>query len=177
MISFVSRLAALSPALETKSVLSRVIDRLHAASKVQHVLRPPVPGETVEFTAGVEKLSVAFASAVLKQRGIHLDLTVSGSAMIDAMRAWRANLIISELITNSVRHAHFEKASWIRIVVATNGADVFCQVSDNGTSAAAAEPGVGSHLIDALAEELDGRITRSFTGLGAVVTLCFPTEP
>ena len=39
VISFVSRLAALSSAPEAKEVLLKVIDHLHATSKVQYALR------------------------------------------------------------------------------------------------------------------------------------------
>ena len=177
VISLVSRLAALSTALETKNALFKVIDYLHAASRVQQALRPPIPGETVEFTGRVEQLCKAFASAVPKERSINLHLTTSGSAILDAMRAWRASLIISELITNSVRHACIKDGSRIRVAVATSGAEIACQVSDNGTPVAVAKPGVGSYLIDDLAEELDACVIRSFTELGAVITFSFPAKP
>ena len=176
VISFVSRLAALSSAPEAKDALLKVIDHLHATSKVQYALRPPIPGVTVDFAAQVEELCDAFASAGLEQRGIKLHLEVSGSAMLDAMRSWRASLIISELMTNSLRHACSQEGSGTGICVAigANGADVLCRITDNGRSAGVAKPGVGSRLIDALAEELRAQISRSYTEQGAAVTLCFP---
>ena len=176
-ISFISQMAALSSTPEAKEVLLKVIDHLHATSKVQCALRPPLPGEMVNFTAHVEEVCKAFASACLAQRGINLHLAISGSARLDAMRSWRASLIIAELMTNSVRHACSKEGSRIHVVVATNGLDVVCQISDNGAPAAIAKPGVGSRLVDALADELKARISRSYTELGAVVTLHFAINP
>jgi two-component sensor histidine kinase len=177
VISFTSRMAALSSAPEAKEALLKVVDHLHATSKVQYALRPPLPGEMVNFIAHVEELCEAFASAGLEQRGINLHLAVSGSAMLDAMRSWRASLIIAELMTNSVRHACSKEGSRIHVAVATNGLDIVCQISDNGASFAVAKPGVGSRLVDALADELKARISRSYTESGAVVTLHFAINP
>jgi two-component sensor histidine kinase len=174
MISFVSRRAALSSAPEVKEVLFEVIDQLNAMSKVHYVLRPPLPGKFVDFTAHIADLCKVFASAGLEQRGINLSLTLPGPAILDAMRSWCASLIITELMTNSVRHASSAGGRQINVALTTNGVDIICEIRDNGSSGRIAKPGVGSHLIDALADELEARIRRTYTKLGAVVTLSFP---
>ena len=174
-ISFVSRLATLSSVPEAKTVLREVIEHLHATSKIHHALRPPLPGGFIDFTAHIAELCEMFASAGFQERGIGLDVAISGSATLDAMRSWRASLIIAELVTNSFRHACSEAGGRIRVAIATGGEDIVCQISDDGASVTTARPGVGSHLIDALADELDARIVRSYTAFGAVVTLRFPT--
>jgi two-component sensor histidine kinase len=176
-ISFVSRLAALSSTPEAKRVLFEVIEHLNATSKVHYVLRPPIPGEFVDFTAHIADLCEVFASAGLSQRGINLHLTLPGPAILDAIRSWCASLIITELITNSVRHACSAGGWRIAVAVTTNGVDIMCEISDNGLSGGIAKPGVGSHLIDALADELEASLVRSFTELGAVATLSFPMKP
>jgi two-component sensor histidine kinase len=176
-ISFVSQLAKRSPVPEVKEALLRITEHLYATSKVQRILRPPIPGEMIDFTTQVEALCDAFASCGLEQRGINLHLAVSGSAVVDAMRSWRASLIIAELLTNSVRHGCSKEGSGLRIAVGTNGVDIVCQISDNGGPSAIGKPGTGTHIVDALAEELKARISRSYTERGAVVTLCFPVNP
>jgi two-component sensor histidine kinase len=173
-ISFTSRLAALSTAPEAKAALREVIGHLHATSKVHHALRPPIPGRSADFTMDVAQLCSVFASAGLEQRGIGLDVTISGSATLDAMRSWSACLIIAELMTNSLRHAHLEAGQRIRVAVAASDDDIVCEISDDGAPAKGAKPGVGSRLIDALADELDASISRAYTAFGAVVTLRFP---
>ena len=54
-------------------------------------------------------------SAGLQQKGIKLTLRIFGSAKLDAIRCWRASLIVAELITNACRHAF--KASGDQILV------------------------------------------------------------
>ena len=177
VISFVSRLAAHSSGPEAKTVLLKVVDHLVATSKIHHTLRPPLPGELIDFTAHVAELCEVLASAGLEQRGIGLHVTISGSATLDAMRCWRASLIVAELITNSVRHACSERGGQIYVAVAGNDVDVMCQIRDDGVSATIVRPGVGSHLIAALADELDASVSRSCTAFGVVATLRFPTKP
>jgi len=178
VISFVSRLAALSSAPEVKVALLKVIDYLNASAKVHRALRPPLPGEMVDFTTHIAELCRVLVSDGLEQRGISLHLTISGSAVLDAMRSWHASLIIAELLTNSVRHACLAGEGRICVAVGTDGANIVCRVSDDGTSPATIiRPGVGSHLVDALTDELQGRISRSYTQLGAIITLCFPMNP
>ena len=177
VISFVSRLAALSSAPEAKKVLFEVIDQLHATSRVHRTLRPPLPGESVDFAAHVTDLCKVFSSAGLGQQGIEVHLTVLGSATLEAMRSWRASLIIAELMTNSVRHAWSTGGGRICVVVATDGVDVVCKIGDDGKSLSLVTPGVGSQLVDALADELEARLSRSYTKQGATITLCFPVKP
>ena len=178
VISFVSRLAALSPASEVRTALLEVIDHLRASSKIHYALRPPLPGELVDFTVRIAELCEVFANAGLEQRGISLHLATSGSAILEAVRSWQASLIIEELMTNSVRHACSAGGGRICVTVATDGANVLCQISDDGTSPTGGiRPGVGSHLVDALTDELEGRIRRSYSESGTVVALCFPIKP
>ena len=178
MISFVSRLAGLSSAPEVKAPLLEVIDYLHASAKKHDTLRPPLPGETVDFGARITELCRVFALAGLEQRGISLHLTTSGSAVLDATRSWQASLIIEELMTNSVRHASLAGVGRICVAVGTDGENIICRISDDGAPLATiARPGVGSHLVDALIDELQGRISRSYTAKGAVIALYFPIEP
>ena len=177
-ISFVCREAALSSAPEVKRALLKVLEHLHASAMLHHKLRPPLPGELVDFTSDVAELCKVFALAGPKQRGMSVHVAISGSAMLDGIRSWYASLIIAELMTNSIRHACSAGGGRICVGIKTDGSDVVCQISDDGTSVeTVAKPGVGSQLIDALADELQGRITRSYTKLGAAVALCFPIKP
>jgi two-component sensor histidine kinase len=105
-------------------------------------------------------------------------LTITGSVVLDAIRSWHASLIMAELLTNSVRHACLEGEGRICVVVATDDVDIVCRISDGGAPPATiVGPGVGSHLVDALIDELRGDISRSYTKLGAVITLRFPMNP
>ena len=178
VISFVCREVALSSTPEVKGALLKVIEHLHASAELHYKLRPPLPGELVDFTVDMAELCNLFALAGPAQQGISVHVATSGSAMLDGIRSWYGSLIVAELMTNSLRHACSAGGKRICVGIKTDGSDVVCQISDDGTSAATVvKPGVGSQLIDALADELQGRITRSYTKSGSAVALCFPIKP
>jgi two-component sensor histidine kinase len=173
-ISFASMMATRSPNPEAKAALSKVIDHLHILAKGNRALRPPLPGPLVDFTAELTQLCRSLASGGLDQCGIALHLAVSGSVLLDGVRCWRANLILSELITNASRHAFCRSGGRISIVVTMKCGWVVCRVSDDGSSDSAPKPGLGTQIVDALTADLKGDIKREYTESGTVVTLSFP---
>lgn len=173
-ISFASMMATRSANPEAKAVLCQVIDHLHASAKAYRALRPPVSGELVDFAAEVTTLCQIMASAGLDQRGIALDLMVCGSVLLDGVQCWRANLILSELITNASRHAFATRGGRIRIIVTMVCGWIVCRVNDDGSSAPKPEPGLGTQIVDALTADLNGDIERTYTETGTVITLSFP---
>ena len=104
-ISFASMMATRSPNPEAKAALCQVIDHLHAFGQRASCAKATLPGQLVDFTADLTRLCRTLVSAGLDQRGIALHLRVSGSVLLDSVRCLRANLILSELITNASRHA------------------------------------------------------------------------
>ena len=173
-ISFVSIIATRASNPEAKASLGQVIDHLHASAKAYRALRPRISGELVDYTADVATLCRIMTSAGFDQRGIALDLTVCGSILLDGVQCWRANLILSELITNASRHAFGTRGGRISIIVTMACGWIVCQVSDDGSSAPTPEPGLGTQLVDALTADLKGDIKRMYGESGTVVTLSFP---
>lgn len=173
-IAFTSMMANRSPNPDAKAALCQVIDHLHASAKTYRVLRPPLCGELVDFAADVTTLCQIMASAGLDQRGIALDLTVYGSVLLDGVQCWRANLILSELITNASRHAFGTRGGRISIAVTMACGWIVCRVSDDGSSAPKLEPGLGTQIIDALTADLEGAIERTCAESGTIITLRFP---
>jgi two-component sensor histidine kinase len=96
--------------------------------------------------------------------------------MLDAKRCWRAELIISELITNASRHAFTSQAGHISVAVETAAGQIICRVSDDGSPPAILKRGLGSELVDALAADLDGYVERIHEASGTTITLFFPED-
>jgi two-component system, sensor histidine kinase PdtaS len=176
-ISYASLIATRSPNPEARAALYQVIDHLHASAKAHRILRPPVPGEFVDFTADLAQLCRTLVSTGLDQHGIALHLAVSGSVRLDAIRSWCANLILSELITNASRHAFGAAGGRILVSIAATSGQIVCRVSDDGSSSSTPKPGLGTQLVDALTADLDGNIERNYAAFGTEVTLSFPTKP
>jgi two-component sensor histidine kinase len=89
-------------------------------------------------------------------------------------QCWRLGMIVSELITNSARHAFGDRGGTIRVELSGSGPFAECCVTDNGSSRGCHRPGRGLQIIDALAKELNGEIVHRFGTEGAQSRLIFP---
>jgi two-component sensor histidine kinase len=175
-ISLVTRLAARSSHEETKTALAQIINRLHALAASHQMLRPPSTTAPADLSANLAQLCYAMTSSGLAERDIELHLTVTEPVMLDAERCWRAELIVSEFITNASRHAFTSQAGHISVTVETAAGQIICRVSDDGSPSAALKRGLGSELIDALAADLDGYVERIHKASGTTITLYFPQD-
>ena len=90
-------------------------------------------------------------------------------------RCWRLCLILSELITNSVRHAFGTPGGSISVEVRPSKSLVVCRVSDNGRGASPrVRRGRGLTIIEGLVRSLDGKVDFRFTPSGSCALVAFP---
>lgn len=136
-------------------------------------MRPSLQEEPADLAEHVSRLCKAMVSAGLKDRGISVDLIVPGSILLEASRCWRMSLIIAELITNASRHAFVNGGGRITVTLWALPDRIVCQVSDDGSSSAPLAPGLGTRLVDALAEEVGARVERRSGLDGTTVKLSF----
>jgi two-component sensor histidine kinase len=177
VIVLASLKAAKCPNQEAKAALDEMTRYLQALAEKHRVLRPPLAGGPEDLTANLTQLCRAMIPAGLAQRGITLRLHAAERIMLDAGRCWRAGLIISEFITNAARHAFKSRAGNISVAVKPALERIVCRVSDNGSSSMSFMPGSGTHLIEALAADIDGYVERRFSKSGTTATLSFPNRP
>jgi two-component sensor histidine kinase len=175
-ISLAARLAARSGHEETKTALAQIINLLHALAASHQMLRPPLTTASADLSANLTQLCHAMTSSELAERDIELHLAVTEPVMLNAKRCWRAELIISELITNALRHAFTSQAGRISVAVETAAGQIICRVSDDGSPTATLKRGLGSELIDALAADIDGYVERIHKASGTSITLFFPQD-
>lgn len=95
---------------------------------------------------------------------------------MDSERCWRLGLIVSELITNSTRHAFRDNRGLIRVELLPSASIIECRVTDNGASKSIVRPGNGTKIIDRLAKSLGGTLQQHFGPQGAAAVLIFPAE-
>jgi two-component sensor histidine kinase len=175
-ISLASTMALRSVNPEAKAALTQMIDHLLASAKAHRLLLPRSPGGLVDFTSDVTRLCRIAVSSVLDQRGITLHLKIPEPVLLDNLKSWRANLILSELITNASRHAFESRGDRISVAITLACGQVVCTVGDNGSSVRAPKSGLGTQLVNAIAEDLEGSIQRCYSESGTIITLSFPKD-
>jgi two-component sensor histidine kinase len=158
---------------EAKATLAAVRDQLHSYARVHHALQMPEYGSRVDAAAYLRQLCRAICGAKLDEKGIRL-LLVERSFRMDSERCWRLELIVSELITNSARHAFGDDGGLIRVELLPSTSIVECYVADNGASHQISCPGNGTKILASLAKGLGGTISQHFGPQGATTVVRFP---
>jgi two-component sensor histidine kinase len=158
-----------------KATLTEAVRRLTSYADVHRSLQLPSAAGQYDLAGYLRSLYESLVRARLSERGISLTL-VELNVRISAERCWRIGLIVSELITNSIRHAFRDQNGAITVEMARTADMIHCRVTDTGQSAGAVTPGRGSRIVDALAAELGGQIVRQFGPVGTTVTLSVPAD-
>lgn len=173
VIGFAVSIAAHSKSDEVKSALAEVTDALHRYAGVHRALQMPSRSEEIDASEYVAALCHSLKRARLDPRGIELVLA-SRPFKLRSEQCWKLGLIVSELITNSVRHAFGNQAGTILVTFHASDSMAECSVRDNGVTRSPRESGQGLTIIDALARDLGGTITHEFGAKGATSVLAFP---
>jgi two-component sensor histidine kinase len=172
MISIVGRHAVDA---EVKAALAAVEDQLANYARVHHALQIPESNCHVDAAAYLRQLCTAICHSKLNAVGITL-LLAERPFQMDSERCWRLGLIVSELITNSARHAFRNNKGLIRVDLLPTAAFIECRVTDNGTSKATVHPGTGARIIELLAQTLGGTLQQHFGPQGTTAILMLPRE-
>jgi two-component sensor histidine kinase len=171
-ISAISIAARRSTTDETRSALALIEDQLFNYAQVHHVLQMPEHSFKIDAAAYLHDLCGAINRSKLANKGIELVLAARRVQM-NSERCWRLGLIVSELITNAVRHAFDECGGMIRVELRPSRSFVECRVTDNGTSEPNIYPGHGLKIVAALARSLGGTIEQRSGPRGTTSILVF----
>ena len=173
IIGHASLTAARSTNEEVKSALAGITRLLHHCADVNKALEMPTHSTVINASDYIHVLCQSIRRARLDDRGIELVL-VAHPLHMQSTRCWKLGIIVSELITNCVRHAFDGHGGRIQVELSRAGPYVQCCVIDNGSSQSSGVPGQGLKIIKALATELDGEMLYRFGAEGAVSMLIFP---
>ena len=102
-------------------------------------------------------------------------MLVAEPVSVTAQHSWKICLIVAELVTNATRHA-FQRSEGgsITIKLFVDAGVVCCAVIDNGSAKPSVTPGRGTSILNAIALEVGGTITRSHTEFGSAIVLEVP---
>jgi two-component sensor histidine kinase len=175
LIGVASRMASRSGSDEAKSALFQVINLLHNYAGMHRVLQIPTYSAAIDSSRYIRALCQSIKGAILDRRGIEIVLS-EGALQLSSEKCWKLGMIISELITNSTRHAFGDRGGKIRIELSSFGPFAQCSFMDNGSSRHSSAPGQGLKIVAALASELNGEIVHRFGTDGATSILIFPID-
>jgi len=173
MIGFASLVATRSTNCSAKTALAEVIKQLHEHARLHRVLQMPSENRLIDGTAYLRTLCQAISHAKLKNSKIELVL-VEHPIRLYSLRCWRLGMIVSELITNSHRHAFDESGGTIQVELKRRGCGAECRVTDNGGSSGVVQSGNGLQIVRQLADMLGGEFDFRFDENGAVALVSFP---
>ena len=168
------RLAARqTPSLEARVVLAATAFRLLDYAEAHRALLPPVSAERLDLAEALDRLCATMTVARLQERGVRLTLS-SAPVTLASDRCWRVALIVSELITNSLRHGLQNGPGEIRVDIEVHDRSAICRVADDGGTPGCLRPGRGCAVVQGLADELGGLMKWRSDAEGMTAELSFP---
>jgi two-component sensor histidine kinase len=171
-ISLASVMTTRSDNRDVKIALASMIEHLYDHARVYRALQMPTDNRWIDATAYLRELCQSISRAKLRHNGIELVL-VEHPIRLTSVQCWRLGMILSELITNSCRHAFTENGGSIRIELKKRGSSAECRITDDGSSSEIVRSGHGLTIVQQLAIALNGDIDLRFGEDGAIATLSF----
>jgi two-component sensor histidine kinase/PAS domain-containing protein len=166
----------LVPGSAAEQALRGAIARVKAIGASHLALQDSHDLKTVSLDVTLRELCAHFAEL---HPACEVDCRVDGSPTLSADRAIPLGLIISELVTNALRHAfNGPGGGLVRVDVRRDGADLVVRVIDDGAGMAegVARAGLGSRIVRTLTAQINARLDiDSRPGAGTTVTLRLAT--
>ena len=175
VIGLASLIAARSTNDQVKEALTNLTTLLRKYVVAHRALEMPTYSTVIDASRYIRALCQSIRHAKLDNRDIELEL-IAPPLPMSSERCWKLGMILSELITNSMRHAFRDHGGNIRIELSKSEQLVECCVTDSGASQGSFRPGEGLKIVEALARELRGTIAHRFGEQGAISILLFPAD-
>jgi two-component sensor histidine kinase len=175
-IATLSNAARRSQSPDVKTALADVSRKLLTQAELMRALQIPEYGARADATDYLGRLCLAISRSRLEEMGIRLVFAADPLTM-EADRCWRLGMMVSELVTNSARHAfhdrHVHGGGTIRVDLRCNGGVIGCMISDNGSASPGIRPGHGTAIVRELVASIGGTIEQTFGPSGSISKLCF----
>jgi two-component sensor histidine kinase len=176
----VGRRGGLVPTAEVRGLLNDVVVRIEAIGRLHRLLSRRGAHGTVDLSLHLAEVAAVVATSFS-------DLTIRNKCLpdcqIDAGKAGSMALIVSELITNSAKHAHPTGVPAIITIACGKRADghLLVEVCDDGVGLPedfeyATDGGLGMQVIRALTAQIGATLTMETGPLGMCSELVLPKD-
>ena len=173
LASLIRQSARKIPSGKSRNELYDAHHRIMSAAALHHQLAVPALGD-VELCPYFAALCENIANSLIPDRD-RLSLTVTADqCLASAETSVSLGLIVTELAINALRHAFpHGRAGAIAVDYRMRGPDWMLSVRDNGAGLppGGAKPGLGTSIVQALAEQLEARVEISEADPGTKVAI------
>ena len=159
---------------EASAALASAAARVQSIAESHYALQQSEDLRTVDLSQAMQELCGRLGHL---SPGVVLECETAGQVLMDAERAIPLALIVSELLTNAMRHAYPGGKGLVSVSLRASGGVVRITVGDEGVGFGQdeEEPGLGSTVIQSLSRQVGAEVvTRSRPGAGTVTTVTVP---
>jgi len=156
---------------EASEALASAVARVEAVAQSHLALQQSADLKTVDLGRALDELCSRLGHLSPDMR---LTCACTSNVILDAERAIPLVLIVSELLTNAIRHAYPAGGGAVSLDVVVADRKIKVAVSDAGVGYLQDEsrPGLGSTVVQAMARQIGAALSvRSAPGTGTCVTL------
>ena len=176
-----ARMERIYTGAEVRGLLDEIGSRIETVGRLHRLLSEVPPGVSVDLGAYIAETATALVSTLSDESRVRLSSRGLENCFLDPDQAAPVALIVSELITNAIKHAHPADAPGKIIVrCGTNMAgSVYVEVEDDGVGLPenfdpARNGGLGFEIVRGLARQLDAKLLFNADGMGLRVRLTVP---
>lgn len=166
---------------EAQSVLDDVATRIKTVGQLHRLLSQDPSREAVVLTDYLREVCTALASSLSFSGTIDLVDDMSGTCLVGSQQALPVAVMVSELVTNSIKYAHPTgddgrvRVGCSRLV----DGSIEIAIADDGVGLPegfdpATDGGLGLRVVRLLSAQLGGEATFRSSGLGLKVELLIP---
>lgn len=166
---------------EVRLILEEIGSRIDTVGRLHRLLSDVPDGTAVELGAYVSDTAHALVSSLADEDQVDFTFRSAAGCYLDPNQAAPVALIVSELVTNSIKHAHPAGAPGkIRIRCGSGlGGTVYVEVEDDGVGLPEdfdpwKSGGLGFQVVRGLAQQLGARLIFDGEGIGLRVRLIVP---
>lgn len=178
-----SRLEQAYSGADVRGLLHEIGSRIETVGRLHRLLSEVPSGISLDLAAYIAETANALVATLAEEDAVRLSVRDMQDCFLNPDQAAPVALIVSELITNAVKHAHPAGAPG-KIVVrcGTNLAgSVYVEVEDDGVGLPEnfdpwRNGGLGFEIIRGLSQQLGGNLLFDADGIGLRVRLTVPVE-
>ena len=176
-----SRLDHIYSGAEVRRLMDEIGSRIETVGRLHRLLSEAPSGTSIDLGAYIAETAEAIVGTLADEKLVRLSSRGMQDCFLNADQAAPVALIVSELITNAIKHAHPAGAPG-KIVVrcgANMAGSVYVEVEDDGVGLPEnfdpwRNGGLGFEIVRGLARQLGAKLLFDSDGIGLRVRLMVP---